>query len=103
MRADRRYKLKLYVASSGARSARAIVNVRQLCEEHLRGLYELDVIDIAQRPELAQAEQLVAAPTLIKLLPLPVRRFVGDMSQTASILRGLNVPGGSSLPMSTGG
>ncbi|MEO6711061.1 MAG: circadian clock KaiB family protein [Planctomycetota bacterium] len=91
MKTEGRYKLRLYVTSAGARSSRAIVNVRRICEENLYGHYELDIVDIALHPQVARTEQLVAAPTLIKLLPLPVRRFVGDMSQTARILSGLDV------------
>ncbi|HTF88889.1 MAG TPA: circadian clock KaiB family protein [Planctomycetota bacterium] len=91
MKTECRYKLRLYVTSTGARSSRAIVNVRRICEENLRGIYDLDIVDIGLHPQLASSEQLVAAPTLVKLLPLPVRRFVGDMSQTARILSGLNL------------
>jgi len=88
---DRQYLLQLYIAGTSARSARAIVNIRKICEEHLGEDYDLQVIDIAQQPALARREQLVAAPTLIKQSPLPVRRFVGDMSQTDHILDGLNL------------
>jgi circadian clock protein KaiB len=85
------YGLRLYVAGAGPRSAKAIVNVRRLCEEHLRGRYDLEVVDIGPQPELAKREQLVAAPTLVKQRPAPVRRFIGDMSQTERILRGLGI------------
>lgn len=88
---DRQYLLQLYITGTSARSARAIVNIRKICEEHLGDGYDLQVIDIAQQPALARKEQLVAAPTLIKQSPLPVRRFVGDMSQTDRILDGLNL------------
>jgi circadian clock protein KaiB len=83
------YRLRLYVSGAGPRSAKAIVNVRRLCERHLQGRYELEVIDIAPQPDVARREQIVAAPTLVKHLPEPVRRFIGDMSQTDRILRGI--------------
>ena len=89
--ADRQYLLRLFVTGTSARSARAIVNVRRICEEHLQDGYELEVIDIALNPALARREQLVAAPTLIKQSPPPVRRFIGDMSQTDRLLEGLDL------------
>jgi circadian clock protein KaiB len=89
--ADRQYLLQLYIAGTSARSARAIVNIRRICEEHLGEDYELEVIDIARQPALARREQLVAAPTLIKQSPPPVQRFVGDMSQTDRIVHGLDL------------
>jgi circadian clock protein KaiB len=73
------------------RSARAVENIRAFCEKHLAGHYELQVIDIYQQPELARTEQLVAAPTLIKKLPLPLRRLIGDMSDEERILVGLDI------------
>ena len=80
------YVLRLYVTGTTVRSARAIANVRKICEQHLKGCYRLEVIDLYQQPELAQAEQIVAAPTLVKELPKPVRRVLGDMSKTESVL-----------------
>jgi circadian clock protein KaiB len=88
---DERYVLRLYVTGMTPRSTRAIENVRTICEEHLRGRYELEVIDIYQQPTLARGEQIVAAPTLIKKLPLPLRRVIGDMSSTERVLLGLDV------------
>jgi circadian clock protein KaiB len=86
-----RYVLRLYVTGTTPHSARAIVNIRKICEAHLPGRYELQIVDIAHHPTLAEGEQIIAAPTLIKKLPLPVRRFIGDMSQTERILLGLDV------------
>ena len=86
-----RYLLRLYVTGTTPRSNRAIVNIRKICEEHLGGRYELEVIDIYQEPILAEGEQIIAAPTLIKTLPLPLRRFIGDMSNTDRILVGLDL------------
>ncbi|HWI40513.1 MAG TPA: circadian clock protein KaiB [Verrucomicrobiae bacterium] len=86
-----KYILRLFVAGTTPNSLRAIENVRKICETHLEGRYELEVIDIYQNPELAREEQIVAAPTLIKQLPAPLRKFIGDMSQTEKILVGLDV------------
>ena len=87
----RHYQLKLYVTGTTPRSQQAIVNIRKICEEHLEGRYELEVVDIAEHPTLAKGEQIIAAPTLIKKLPLPIRRFIGDMSETERILLGLDL------------
>jgi circadian clock protein KaiB len=86
-----KYILRLYVAGMSPRSVRAIENIRKICEESLKGRYELDVIDVYQQPELAKKEQLLAAPTLIKKLPLPLRRLIGDMSDKERILVGLDL------------
>lgn len=80
------YVLTLYVTGMRPRSQRAIENIRRLCEEHLHGHYELQVIDIYQQPTLAQSEQIVAAPTLVKRLPPPLRRIIGDMSDDGRVL-----------------
>jgi len=85
------YVLRLFVTGSTPRSIRAIYNVRKICEEHLQDRYDLEVVDISQYPMLAQGEQIIAAPTLIKKLPLPLRRFIGDMSETQRILVGLDL------------
>jgi circadian clock protein KaiB len=86
-----RYKLRLYVTGTSPRSTQAIANIRTLCEEHLAGRYELEVIDIYQQPGLAASEQIIAAPTLIKRSPAPTRRIIGDLSNPAKILVGLNI------------
>jgi circadian clock protein KaiB len=86
-----RYVLRLYVTGMTPRSTRAIENVRTICEEHLAGRYDLEVIDIYQQPTLAKGEQIIAAPTLIKKLPLPLRRVIGDMSSTERVLLGLDL------------
>jgi len=86
-----RYILRLYVAGTTRHSTRAIVNIRKICEEHLLGRYELEIVDISQHPTLVEGEQIIAAPTLIKKLPLPLRRFIGDMSQTERLLLGLDL------------
>jgi len=86
-----RYVLRLYITGATSHSNRAIVNIRKICEEHLQNRYELEVVDVSQNPTLAEGEQIIAAPTLIKKLPLPLRRFIGDMSQTERILLGLDL------------
>ncbi len=85
------YVLRLYVAGMTPKSRRAIENVRQICEEHLEGRYQLEIIDIYQQPIFAKEGQIVAAPTLVKELPPPLRRFIGDMSHTERILLALDV------------
>lgn len=92
-RADKRdYVLRLFVTGHTQKSMRAVRNITQLCEEHLQGAYELEVIDVYQQPELAAEHQLVAAPTLFKLQPLPPRKLIGDMSDTGRVLAGLGIP-----------
>ena len=86
-----KYILRLYVTGMTPKSTRAIANVRRLCEKYLEGCYELDVIDIYQQPKLAKGEQIIATPTLIKKLPLPLRKLVGDMSDTGRFLVGIDL------------
>jgi circadian clock protein KaiB len=86
-----KYVLRLYITGMTPKSTRAIANVQQLCEKYLAGRYDLKVIDIYQQPQLAKGEQIVATPTLIKKLPLPSRRLIGDMSDTARFLVGLDL------------
>ena len=85
------YILRLYVTGSSPRSIRAISNLKRLCEEYLEGDYDLEVVDIYKNPAAARDAQIVAAPTLIKKLPAPLRRFVGDMSNTEKLLTGLDI------------
>jgi circadian clock protein KaiB len=88
---DKKYVLRLYVAGATPRSTEAIVNIKKICEEHLKGRYELEVIDIYQHPERAEKAQVIAAPTLIKSLPPPLRKFIGDLHDTERILIGLDL------------
>ncbi len=88
---EEKYILRLYVTGITPRSTKAIVNVKKICEEYLKGRYELEVIDIYQQPKLAKGEQIIAAPTLIKKLPLPLRRLIGDMSDTEKFLVGIDL------------
>jgi len=86
-----KYVLTLYVAGLRLRSQRSIENVRRLCEEHLAGRYELQIIDIYQQPALAQGAQIIAAPTLVKKLPPPLRQIIGDMSDDGRVLVAMGV------------
>ena len=88
---ENHYTLRLYVTGATSQSLRAIANVKKICEEYLKGRYELEVVDLYQQPQLAQGEQIIAAPTLIKKLPLPLRRIIGDMSTTERVLAGLDL------------
>jgi circadian clock protein KaiB len=88
---EEQYVLRLYVTGMTPRSTSAIANIKAICEEHLRGRYSLEVVDVYRHPGLAKGEQIIAAPTLIKSLPLPLRRFIGDMSRTEKILLGLDL------------
>ena len=84
------YTLRLYVTGSTPRSLKAIYNVKRLCEEHLQD-YDLEIIDIYKNPDAARDAQIIAAPTLIKKLPAPLRRFVGDLSNKQKLLLGLDI------------
>lgn len=86
-----KYVLRLYVAGATPKSIRAIENIKSICEEHLKGRYDLEVIDIYQQPMLAKGDQIIAVPTLIKKLPMPLRSFIGDLSATERILVGLDL------------
>jgi circadian clock protein KaiB len=86
-----KYILRLYITGLTSRSARTLENLQRFCEKHLAGRYELQVIDVYQQPDLARTEQIVAVPTLIKKLPLPLRRLIGDMSDEERVLIGLDI------------
>lgn len=86
-----RYLLRLYVAGTTPRSTKAIANLKSICEEHLADRYDLEVIDIYQQPALGKGEQIIAVPTLIKKLPLPMRKLIGDMSDMEKVLFGLDI------------
>jgi circadian clock protein KaiB len=85
------YMLRLYVTGTTPRSTQAIENIRRICDEHLGGRYALEVIDIYQHPVLAQHEQIFAAPTLVKELPLPLRKLIGTMADEERVLLGLDL------------
>ncbi len=86
-----RYVLRLYITGITPKSTQAIRNIKKICEENLKGRYELEIIDIYQQPALAREEQIIAAPALIKKLPVPLRRLIGDMSDKERILVGLDL------------
>jgi circadian clock protein KaiB len=85
------YLLRLYVAGQTPNSIRAIDNIKRICEEYLEGRYDLEVVDIYQQPVLAKGDQIIAVPTLMRKLPLPLRKFIGDMSTIERILVGLDL------------
>lgn len=85
------YHLKLYVTGSTPSSTRAIANIREICEVYLKGKYELEVIDLYQQPDLAKSDQIIAAPTLVKKLPLPMRKLIGDLSGIEKVVVGLDL------------
>jgi circadian clock protein KaiB len=86
-----RYELRLYVAGQTPRSVAAFANLRRICEEHLRGRYSIEIVDLMEHPQLARGEQIVAIPTLVRKLPEPIRKIVGDLSNTERTLVGLQV------------
>lgn len=88
---ESRYVLRLYVTGATTRSRRAIVNLDGICRDYLKGRYDLKVIDVYQKPTLAKDEQIIAAPTLIRKLPLPIRRIIGDLSDRDAVLLGLDL------------
>jgi circadian clock protein KaiB len=89
--ADAAYRLCLYVAGNGSRSVHAIANLKRICEQHLKDGYRLEVVDLYEYPERAKDEQIVAIPTLVREQPLPVRRIVGDLSDTAQVCASLDI------------
>jgi circadian clock protein KaiB len=86
-----KYVLRLYVAGMTTKSKQAIQNIKQICHEHLKDRCDLEIIDVFRQPVLAKGEQIIATPTLLKKLPIPLRRFIGDMSETERILVGLDL------------
>jgi len=88
---DAHYCLRLFVTGTTPRSGRAIQNIRAICEDNLHGRYDLEVIDIYQHPECVKPEQIIVTPTLVKSLPLPLRKLIGDLSDTSRVLAGLDI------------
>ena len=88
------YVLRLYVTDATPKSARAIVNARRILEDHLPGMYSLEILSIAEHVAQAAEDQIICAPTLLRLAPPPARRIIGDMSDVARVLKGLDVPVG---------
>ena len=90
---SKKYLLKLFVTGQTPRSEHAIENLRRICEEEFQNEYELIVIDVLQRPQLAEDEKILATPTVVKELPPPIRRIIGDLSEKEKVLLGLNLVG----------
>ena len=88
---QQKYILRLYVTGTTTRSMRAIANIKEICETHLKGRYSLEIIDVHQQAAVAKREQLVALPLLVKKLPLPERRLIGDLSNTEKVLKSLEI------------
>ena len=89
--AEQTYELRLYVAGQTPKSILALVNLRQICEEHLQGRYEIEIIDLMENPQLAQGDQILALPTLVRRLPEPIKKIIGDLSNTERVLVGLDL------------
>lgn len=85
------YHLRLYVAGQSPKSVRAVENLRRVCEEHLPGRYEIELVDLVENPHLARSDEIIAVPTLIRKLPEPIRRIIGDLSDTEKVLVGLQL------------
>ena len=91
VRPDETWDLRLYVAGQTPRAVQAFTNLTRICEEHLAGIYRIEVIDLLTTPQLAQGDQIVAVPTLVRKLPEPVRKIIGDLSNTGKVLVGLDL------------
>jgi circadian clock protein KaiB len=89
------YSLRLYIAGQSARSIAAIANLRRICDAHLDGRYSIEVIDLMERPQLAKADNVLALPTLVRKLPVPVRKIIGDLSNVDRVLVGLDIVKGA--------
>jgi circadian clock protein KaiB len=85
------YQLRLYVAGQTPKSIKAFANLKKICEEHLNGNYAIEVIDLMKNPQLAKGDQILAIPTLVRKVPLPMRKIIGDLSDTERVLVGLNI------------
>lgn len=86
-----RYRLRLYVAGQTPRSITALANLRQICDEHLKGRYVIEVVDLLEKPQLARGDQILAIPTLVRRLPPPVKKIIGDLSNAERVLVGLDL------------
>ena len=88
---EKAYRLRLYVAGQTPKSVQAFKNLKQICEEHLQGRYEIDVIDLLENPQLASGDQILALPTLVRRLPEPIKKIIGDLSNKERVLVGLDL------------
>lgn len=88
---DKSYELRLYVAGKTSKSIAALSNLKRYCEEHLKGIYTIEIIDLLEQPQLAEGDQILAVPTLVKKVPEPVRKIIGDLSNEEKVLVGLDI------------
>jgi len=91
MKADKKWELRLYVAGKTEKSVTALTNLRKYCEEHLKGQYKIEVVDLMEKPQLAEGDQILAVPTLVRKVPEPIRKIIGDLSDKEKVLVGLNI------------
>ena len=89
--AEAQFELRLYVAGQTSRSLAAFANLKKICEEHLEGRYRIEVVDLIKNPQLAQGDQILAIPTLVRKLPEPIKKIIGDLSDTLRVLVGLDI------------
>ncbi len=89
--ADAEYELRLYVAGNTPKSATALDNLKKFCEEYLKGRYKLEVVDLLVQPQLAEGDQILAIPTLVRKVPVPIRKIIGDLSNEEKVLVGLDI------------
>lgn len=87
----KKYELRLYVAGKTTKSVVALENLKRICEEHLEGIYSIEVVDLLEKPQLAEGDQILAIPTLVKKVPEPVRKIIGDLSNEEKVLVGLDI------------
>ncbi|WP_224746454.1 circadian clock KaiB family protein [Mucilaginibacter rigui] len=88
---DKKWELRLYVAGKTPKSVTALTNLKKYCEEHLKGEYRIEVIDLLEKPQLAEGDQILAIPTLVRKVPEPIRKIIGDLSNEEKVLVGLNI------------
>src|SRR5476651_840075 len=91
MEQETKYELRLYVAGKTAKSVTALANLQKYCEEHLKGQYKIEVVDLLVKPQLAEGDQIFAIPTLVRKVPEPIRKIIGDLSDEEKVLVGLNI------------
>lgn len=91
MEKEEKWELRLYIAGKTEKSITALTNLKKYCEEHLKGKYKIEVIDLLERPQLAEGDQILAIPTLVRKVPAPIRKIIGDLSNEEKVLVGLNI------------
>ena len=91
MEKEKKWELRLYVAGKTEKSVTALTNLKKYCEEHLKGQYRIEVIDLLEKPQLAEGDQILAIPTLVRKVPEPIRKIIGDLSNEEKVLVGLNI------------